>query len=73
MHKSEILRLLGRTREKGLTLVPLRVYFREGLAKVELALARGRKTHDRRAEIAAREARREMERAVRGRAGRNRW
>jgi SsrA-binding protein len=73
MHKSEILRLLGRTREKGLTLVPLRVYFREGLAKVELALARGRKTYDRRAEIAAREARREMERAVRGRAGRNRW
>ena len=47
MHKQEIMRLLGKTREKGLALVPLKVYFKNGLAKVELALARG-KLYDRR-------------------------
>lgn len=66
MHKSEIMRLWGRTREKGLTLIPLRCYFKDGKAKVELALAKGKKLYDRREEIAAREAKREMERALRG-------
>ncbi|MGQ9496833.1 MAG: SsrA-binding protein SmpB [Desulfotomaculales bacterium] len=68
MHKREIMRLWGRTREKGLTLVPLKVYFKDGRAKVELALARGKKVYDKREEIARREARRELERALRRRA-----
>ncbi|MGQ9512263.1 SsrA-binding protein SmpB [Thermodesulfitimonas sp.] len=66
MHKGEIMRLWGRTREKGLTLVPLRCYFKDGRAKVEIALAKGKKVYDRREEIAAREAKREVERALRG-------
>jgi SsrA-binding protein len=48
MHRSEIKRLIGRTTEKGLTLVPLRVYLKEGRLKCELALAKGRKVHDKR-------------------------
>jgi len=60
-------RLRGRTEQKGYTLVPLRVYFRRGLAKVELALARGKRQYDKRAAIAEREATRRMERAVRQR------
>ncbi|MGB9846242.1 MAG: SsrA-binding protein SmpB [Desulfotomaculales bacterium] len=68
MHRREILRLLHRTREKGLSLIPLKVYFNErGKAKVELALARGKKIYDRREDLAERDAKREMERAVRGR------
>lgn len=67
MHKSEILRLLGKTREKGLALIPLKVYFKRGIAKVELALARGKKLYDRRDDIAARDARREMDRAMKER------
>ncbi len=67
MHKQEIMRLLGKTREKGLALIPLKVYFKNGLAKVELALAKGKKLYDRREDLAARDAKREMERAVRER------
>jgi len=67
MHKVEILRLLGKTREKGLALIPLKIYFKNGIAKVELALARGKKLYDRRDDIAARDARREMDRAVKER------
>ncbi len=67
MHKHEILRLLGKTREKGLALIPLKVYFKRGLAKVELALAKGKKLYDRRQEIADRDAKREMERALKER------
>ncbi|MEW6183993.1 MAG: SsrA-binding protein SmpB [Bacillota bacterium] len=65
MHKKEILRLYGSTREKGLGLVPLRCYFKDGRIKVEVALVRGKKEYDRREDIAARDAKREMERAVR--------
>lgn len=64
MHKQEIMRLLGQTREKGLALIPLKVYFKNGLAKVELALAKGKKLYDRRDDISARDAKREMDRAV---------
>ncbi|OPY55748.1 MAG: SsrA-binding protein [Pelotomaculum sp. PtaU1.Bin035] len=64
MHKVEILRLLGKTREKGLALIPLKVYFNRGIAKIELALAKGKKLYDRRDDIAARDARREMDRVV---------
>jgi SsrA-binding protein len=67
LHRSEIHRLLGRVMEKGLTLVPLRLYFKEGRAKVEIGLARGRKTRDKRQAIREREERREMDRAIRER------
>jgi SsrA-binding protein len=67
LHRREVDRLRGRTEQKGYTLVPLRVYFRRGLAKVELGLARGKRQYDKRAAIAEREAVRRMERAVRQR------
>ena len=67
MHRRELLRLIGKTREKGLTLVPLRLYFEKGWAKVELALARGKKSYDKREDVAKREAEREIARAMRGR------
>ncbi|MEN8374604.1 MAG: SsrA-binding protein SmpB [Gemmatimonadota bacterium] len=65
LQKREIRRLLGATQEKGLTLVPLDLYFRRGLAKLTLALARGKKLHDRREDLKQRAADREMERAMR--------
>ena len=65
LHRAEINRLVGKTQEKGLTLVPLKLYLQRGYAKIELGLARGRKLHDKRRAIAEREARREQERAVR--------
>ena len=55
------------TQEKGLTLVPLRVYFKDGRAKVELGLAKGKKLYDKRRALAERDAQRETERALRGR------
>ena len=64
MHKREIERLIGKTQERGLTLVPTRVYFKGRNAKVELALARGKDTRDRRRELKAREQKREIERAL---------
>jgi len=70
LHRGEISRLLGKIMEKGLTLVPLRLYFKEGRVKVELGLARGRKTLDKRQVIREREERREMDREIRARARR---
>ena len=67
MHKREIDRLIGKTREKGLTLVPTRLYFSGGRAKVEIALARGKDVGDKRQSIKEREMKREMERAMRSR------
>ncbi|MFQ5829405.1 MAG: SsrA-binding protein SmpB [Candidatus Methylomirabilia bacterium] len=68
LRRREINRLMGKTLERGLTLVPLRLYFKRGArAKVELALARGRKVYDKRQTLREREARREMDKAVRGR------
>jgi SsrA-binding protein len=64
MHKREIERLIGKTQERGLTLVPTRVYFKGPNAKVEIALARGKDFRDRRRELKAREQRREIERAL---------
>lgn len=64
MHRREINRLLGRSIEKGLTIIPLRVYLERGYAKVELGLARGRRQWDKRRAIAEREMRREEERAL---------
>ncbi len=65
MHRREIERLIGKTREKGLTLVPTRIYFRDGRAKVEIALAKGKDVGDKRQSIKEREMKREMERALR--------
>ena len=65
MHRREIERLIGKTRERGLTLVPTRLYFRDGRAKVEIALARGKDVADKRQTIKERELRREMERSLR--------
>jgi SsrA-binding protein len=65
MHGREIERLIGKTREKGLTLVPTRLYFSNGRAKVEIALARGKDVGDKRQAIKEREMKREMERAIR--------
>ena len=66
LHQKEISELWHKTQEKGLTLVPLRVYFKDGRAKVELALARGKRAYDKRHAIAERDARRETERALKG-------
>jgi SsrA-binding protein len=65
LHKREIERLIGKTREKGLTLVPTRLYFKGPRAKVEVALARGKDVGDKRQTIKEREMKREMERATR--------
>lgn len=70
LHRAEIERLQGKVKERGLTLVPLRLYFKEGRAKVELALARGKKTHDKREAIRDREVRREVDRALSARRAR---
>jgi SsrA-binding protein len=67
LHKREIERLIGKTRERGLTLVPTRIYFTNGRAKVEIALARGKDVVDKRRTIKERELRREMDRAARAR------
>ncbi|HEY2172363.1 MAG TPA: SsrA-binding protein SmpB [Mycobacteriales bacterium] len=68
MHREEISRLIGKTQESGLTLVPLALYFRDGKAKVEIALARGKRAYDKRRALAERDAKREVERAF-GRRG----
>ena len=67
LHRREIRRLIGAVKEKGLTLVPLDLYFVRGKAKVTLALARGKKLHDKREDLKRREAKREVDRALRGR------
>ena len=67
LHKTQIRQLSRAVLEQGLTLVPLRLYLKDGIAKVELALARGRKRYDKRAVIARRDAEREMARALRKR------
>lgn len=65
MHAREIRRLLGKIQEKGLTLIPLKLYFNDaGKVKVELGLAKGRRAYDKRREIAERDAKREMQRAL---------
>lgn len=64
LHRGEILRLIGKTKESGLTLVPLSLYFKDGRAKIEIALARGKRTHDKRQALAEKQASREMRRAV---------
>ncbi len=67
MHKVESLKLFGKTREKGYALVPLKLYFSRGKAKLELGLATGKKNYDKRQDIAERDAKREVARAFRDR------
>lgn len=64
MHKEEIRRIFSKTQQKGLTLIALRIFFRNGIAKVELALARGKKDWDRRADERKKEADREVKEAI---------
>jgi SsrA-binding protein len=65
LHRPEIQRLIGKTKESGLTLVPLALYFKDGKAKVEIGLARGKRQYDKRQALAERQASREMARALR--------
>ena len=67
MHKQEILKLFGKTREKGFTLVPLRIYFKRGRAKLEIALASGKHTFDKRRALADKAMKRDVERAMKER------
>ena len=64
LHKLEISRLIGKTRESGATLVPLSLYFKDGKAKVEIALAHGKKSYDKRQVLAERQAGRDIQRAL---------
>lgn len=67
MHRREIDRLWGRVRERGYSLVPLRIYFKDGRAKVEIALAKGKHLYDKRQAMARKATRREIERTLKGR------
>lgn len=67
LHRTEINRMRGRAEEKGLTLIPLKLYFKKGRAKVEIALAKGKREYDHRQDIAKRDARRDVERALKER------
>lgn len=66
LHKREILRLMGKVQEKGYTLIPLSLYFKGNRVKVEIALAKGKKTYDRRQELRERDLRRQIEREIKG-------
>lgn len=67
MHRREIMKLFGKVRQDGYSLIPLSVYFRGSLVKVEVALARGKKLYDKREDAAKRDAKRQIDRAMKGR------
>ena len=67
LHKEEINKLIGKTKQKGYTLIPTKIYFKNGKAKVEIALAKGKKLYDKRETIKKKTVEREMEKAVKGR------
>jgi SsrA-binding protein len=69
LHRHEIDRLQGRVQEKGFTVVPIRIYLKDGRAKVEIALARGKRLYDKRQAIAERDTKRQVERALKERYG----
>lgn len=66
LHKGEIKRLYGKSREKGLALVPLKLYFKKGMVKIEIGVGRGKKLYDKRESLKVKADRREMERGIRG-------
>lgn len=68
MHKREVTKLIGTLKESGLTLIPLSLYFKDGKAKIEMGLARGKKAHDKRASLMERQASREIDRELSQRA-----
>jgi len=67
MHKKEIMRLQGKIAQKGYTLIPLKIYFKDGRAKVEVGLAKGKREYEKRESVKEREANREIEKAMKGR------
>jgi SsrA-binding protein len=67
LHRREIDRLYGRIREKGLSVIPLRLYFKDGLVKVEIGLAKGKKLYDKREDLKAKDSKREMSQALKAR------
>lgn len=67
LHKSEIMKLIGKVKEKGYTLVPIEVYFNDGKAKIEIGLAKGKKLYDKREDIAKKDMKREAEREFKAR------
>ena len=67
LHKAEITKLFSKTREKGFTIVPLKIYFKRGRAKMEIALASGKHTYDKRQDLAAKAAKRDVEREMKDR------
>ena len=67
LHRREIDKLVAKSSERGLTMIPLKIYFKDGIAKVEICIARGRKLYDKREALKKQDARRDMDRAVRGR------
>lgn len=67
LHKNEIMRLYGKTKEKNLTIIPLKIYLKGGRAKVEIALVKGKKIYDKRASIKEKEQKREVERIIKSR------
>jgi len=69
LHKKEIRRLIGGTTQKGLTIIPLELYLKDGIAKIAIALARAKKQHDKREDLKRKDAERELARVVRGRRG----
>ncbi len=73
LHKSEIKKLYGKIKERGLTLIPLKMYFKNGKVKVEMAVAKGKKTHDKREDIKRKDFAREAEKEFRGKKIKGRW
>ncbi|HZY41197.1 MAG TPA: SsrA-binding protein, partial [Anaerolineae bacterium] len=69
LHRKEIARILTKLSERGYTLIPLKIYLKHGLAKVEIALARGKRQYDKREVIAERDANRQIERTLKGNLG----
>lgn len=69
-HRSEIAKMTGKVQQQGMTLVPLKIYLKQGLAKIELGLCKGKKNYDKRDDLAERDAKRQMERDLRDR---NKW
>ena len=67
LHRSEISKLVGKIQQQGLTIIPLKIYLKKGLAKVELAVCQGKKNYDKRQTLAEREGKREIERALKDR------
>ena len=67
LHRREIAKLVAKASERGLTIVPLRIYFKDGIAKVEISIARGRKLYDKRDALKKQDAKRDIDRAIRGR------